>query len=154
MLGVRMFQTKPHPLMQARYRLQYYHVRFARPITNARFVRFAAKHCPGVFDLPDETSRAARYWTEWNRSIERAASAVDLPYHRFRIEELDDELLATLDRDLGGDATIAQAAQVHAELGTSTHRARQVDALGLDAIQDEPTRHNLVVLARAYGYDL
>lgn len=154
MVGVRMFQTKPHPLMQARYRLQYYRIRFARPITNARFVRFADEHCPGVFDLPDETSRAASYWVRWNRTIASAQNRDDLIYLRYRVEDLDDELLSQLDRLLGGTATAADAAEVRAELGIDTHRARQVDALALDAVADPVTRRTLTELAREYGYDL
>jgi len=154
MLGVRMFQTKPHPFMQARYRLQYYRIRFARPITNARFVRFAAEHCPGVFELPDEASRAASYWVRWNRMIEAADARDDLVYRRYRVEDLDDQLLAELDQLLGGSASVADTARVLGELGTSTHRARQVDALGFGAIADVPTRDALAALALDYGYDL
>jgi hypothetical protein len=154
MLGVRMFQTKPHAFMQARYRLQYYRIRFARPITNARFVRFAAEHCPGVFELPDEASRAASYWVRWNRMIEAADARDDLVYRRYRIEDLDDQLLTELDHLLGGSATAVDSARVRAELGTSTHRARQVNALGLDDIADVPTRDALAALALDYGYDV
>jgi hypothetical protein len=152
MVGVRMFQTKPHPFMQVRYRLQYYRIRVARPITNARFVRFAARHCPGVFDLPDQVSRGASYWVRWNRMIEGAAARPDLRYRRYRVEELDDELLLELDRMLGGSASPADVASVRRDLGTSTHRARQVDALTLDAIADVATRESLAELAQEYGY--
>lgn len=151
-VGVRMFQTKPHPLMQVRYRLQYYRIRVARPITNARFVRFAARHCPGVFDLPDQVSRGAFYWVRWNRMIEAAASRSDLVYRRYRVEELDDELLLELDHTLGGSASPAEVAAVRHELGTSTHRARQVDALTLDAVADVATRDALAELGQEYGY--
>jgi hypothetical protein len=154
MLGVRMFQTKPHPLMQARYRLQYYRIRFARPITNARFVRFVAEHCPGVFDLPDETSRAAAYWVRWNQAIRHSANAADLPYHRYRVEDLDDDLLVRWDHLLGGSSTQADVAAVRASLGTSTHRARQVDAVHLDDVADTGTRTRLADLAADFGYDL
>jgi hypothetical protein len=152
MVGVRMFQTKPHALMQVRYRLQHYRIRFARPITNARFVRFAAEHCPGVFDLPDEASRAASYWVRWNQMIERSASRSGLAYRRFRVEALDDELLHQLDGLLGGTATLADVAAVRRDLGTNTHRARQVDELSLDAIGDPDTRAALTALGQEYGY--
>jgi len=151
-VGVRMFQTKPHPLMQLRYRLQYHHIRFARPITNARFIRFAATHCPGIFDLPDETSRAAAYWVRWNRMIEKAASDRDLGYERYRVEDLDDARLAQLDRRLGGTATTDDVARIRGELGTSTHRARQVDHVRYDDVKDGPTREQLRELGLDYGY--
>jgi hypothetical protein len=153
-VGVRMFQTRPHPLMQLRYRLQYYRVRVARPITNARFVRFAERHCPGVFDVPDEPSRAAYYWVRWHRMIEAAQRRSDLTYTRIRLDELDDDRLASLDRLLGGTATPAQVAEVRVGLGSSTHRARQVEALTLGEIGHEPTRRALVELAHDFGYDL
>lgn len=152
MLGVRMFQTKPHPLMQARYRLQYWHIRFGRPITNARFIRFAAQHCPGVFDLPDELSRAAAYWVRWNRMIETSSSAAGLSYERYRVEDLDDRRLAEIDTLLGGSASAADAARVRAALGSSTHRARQVDTVAYDDVTDVATRTQLEQLAADYGY--
>lgn len=154
MLGVRMFQTDPHPLMQARYRLQYHRIRFGRPITNARFVRFAADHCPGIFDLPDETSRAAAYWVRWNRRIEQADLDEELHYERYRVEDLDDDLLVHFDHLLGGGATLEDVATVRASLGTSTHRARQVDPVTVDDIVDVATRAELTDLALDYGYDL
>jgi hypothetical protein len=154
MLGVRMFQTKPHALMQARYRLQYHRIRFGRPITNARFVRFAADHCPGVFELPDETSRAAAYWVRWNERIQRVELDDQLHYERYRVEDLDDELLARVDHLLGGTASPADVAAVRASLGTSTHRARQVDAVTVDDIGDAAIRSQLADLALDYGYEL
>src|SRR5690606_16397257 len=114
------------------YRLQYYRIRFGKPITNARFIRFADRHCPGLFDLPDEVSRAAAYWVRWHRLVEQAAAMPHLRYERYRVEDLDDDRLAELDRRLGGRATRADAARVRGELGSSTHRARQVDALQYD----------------------
>jgi len=152
MLGVRMFQTRPHPLMGLRYRLQHYRIRFARPITNPRFVRFAATHCPRAFALADEPSRTARYWVDWNRRIERDATAAGLPYHRVRVEDLDDRRLVELDHLLGGDADEQTAARVRAELGTSTHRARQVGPVTLDDLADAAVRNELVELAARYGY--
>jgi hypothetical protein len=153
-VGVRLFQTEPHALMQLRYRLQHYHVRFARPILNPRFVRFADLHCPGLFELPDEVSRTAAYWVRWHRLIESVKDRSDLVYERVRVEDLDDERLARLDRLLGGSSTPDLAAQVRAELGVNTHRARQVGALTLDDIGHEPTRLALVESAHDFGYDL
>jgi hypothetical protein len=152
MVGVRMFQTRPHPLMQLRYRLQYHHIRVARPITNARFVRFAARHCPGVFDLPDEVSRAAAYWVRWNRMIEKAGTERDLVYQRYRVEDLDDARLAQLDHVLGGAATPDDAARVRGQLGTSTHRARQVAPVAYEDVTHTATRDQLRELALDYGY--
>jgi hypothetical protein len=153
-VGVRMFQTKPHPMMALRYRLQYYRIRFARPITNARFIRFAADHCPGAFSLDDEASRAAYYWVRWNRLIEESGSRAGLTYRRYRVEDLDDTLLAEFDHLLGGTASIDDVAAVRAELGTSTHRARQIDAMALDDIADAPVRDELAALAKEYGYSI
>jgi hypothetical protein len=153
-VGVRVFQTRPHPFMPLRYRLQHYHVRFARPIANPHFVRFADRHCPGVFDLPDEPSRAAYYWVRWHRMIAAARERSDLTYERILVEDLDDDRLAQVDRLLGGTATADDAAKVRAGLGSSTHRARQVDSLALTDIGHEPTRQALVELAQDFGYDL
>jgi hypothetical protein len=152
LVGMRVFQTKPHPLMELRYRLQHFHVRFARPIANARFVRFAADHCPGVFDLDDEASRAAAYWVRWNRLIAEAAARDDLTYRRYRVEDLDDEMLTELDHVLGGSASTAEVATVRTALGTSTHHARQIGVLALDDIADTSTRRELADLAAEYGY--
>lgn len=154
LVGMRVFQTTPHALMDLRYRLQHLHIRFARPIVNPRFVRFAAEHCPEAFLHPDEASRAAYYWVHWNRRIADSAGAAHLTYRRYRVEDLDDELLADLDHLLGGHASIDEVAALRAELGTSTHRARQVDALTLTDIGDAAVRRDLTRLAAEFGYDL
>jgi hypothetical protein len=154
LVGMRVFQTKPHPLMQLRYRLQHHRVRFARPIANPRFVRFAADHCPEAFEPDDETSRAAAYWVRWNCMIEDAADRAHLTYRRYRVEDLDDDLLTEFDHLLGGSATPAEVAAIRTGLGTSTHRARQVDALTIADIRDSTIRSRLARLAAEFGYDL
>jgi hypothetical protein len=154
LVGMRVFQTRPHPLMPIRYRLQRHRIRFARPIANPRFVRFAADHCPEAFEPDDETSRAATYWVRWNRMIEEAASRAQLTYRRYRVEDLDDDLLTELDHLLGGGATPDEVAAIRTGLGTSTHRARQVDALTMADIRDPTIRSQLVGLAAEFGYDL
>ncbi len=154
LVGMRVFQTKPHALMNARYRLQHLHIRFARPIVNPHFVRFAAAHCPEAFESEDETSRAATYWVRWNRTIEQAANRANLTYRRYRVEDLDDDLLTEFDHLLGGGATPAEVAAIRTGLGTSTHRARQVDALTMADIRDSTIRSQLAGLAAEFGYDL
>lgn len=152
MVGVRMFQTRPHPLMGLRYRMQHHHIRFARPITNPRFIRFAAAHCPQAFESAHEVDRAARYWVDWNRRIEDAASSAGLPYHRIRVEDLDDAALVDLDHLLGGRADGHDASRVRSMLGTKTHRARQVPPVTLEDLGDPSLRQELVALAARYGY--
>ena len=70
------------------------------------------------------------------------------------MEDLDDTLLAEFDHLLGGTASIEDVAAVRAELGTNTHRARQIDAMALDDIADVSVREELVVLAKEYGYSV
>lgn len=155
LVGMRVFQTRPHPGMDLRYRLQHLHIRFARPIVNPRFVRFAAEHCPEAFEPDDEPSRAATYWTRWNQLIAtRAGTRDDLVYRRYRVEDLDDDLLVELDGLLGGDATADRAAAVRAELGTSTHRTRQVDAVALDDLATPSVRAALREAAADFGYEV
>lgn len=153
LVAQRFFQTRPHPFMWARYRLQYRHVRFGRPITNPRFIRFAARHCPGIFDLPGEPARAARYWVDWNRRAEEAASFGHVRYLRVRVEDLDAAGLAALSGALGGTSDEGEAARVLAALGTTTHHGRSVGPIELADIP-EPERGPLVELAAAYGYEL
>ena len=140
--------------MALRYRLQYYRIRFGRPITNARFIQFAADHCPGAFSIEDEVSRAAYYRVRWNRLIEESGARDGLTYRRYRVEDLDDTLLAEFDHLLGGAASIENVAAVRAELGTHTHRARQIDAMALDDIADMSVRDELAALAEEYGYSV
>lgn len=155
LVGMRVFQTRPHVGMDLRYRLQHLHIRAARPILNPRFVRFAAEHCPGAFAPDDEPSRAATYWTRWNRLIEaQATGRDDVVYRRYRVEDLDDELLVELDHLLGGTATVTDAADVRGALGTSTHRTRQVDAVALEDLATPAAGTALRAAAADFGYDL
>lgn len=154
LLGQRFLQTRPHPLMLLRYRLQYHRIRVARPITNPVFIRFADRHCPGIFDFDDEPTRCAYFWSEWTERVARAETLPDVSYRRFRIEDLDGPTLLDLCHQLGGTQTLDEVEKVRAELGTTTHRARQVDRITLDRITDRSVRDRLVEVAGRFGYDL
>jgi hypothetical protein len=65
------------------------------------FVGFLRTHCPEIFAEPDELTRAARYWVEWNGLAARAAERDDLVYLRYRLEDLDARQTASLLRAVG-----------------------------------------------------
>jgi hypothetical protein len=154
LLGQRFLQTKPHPLMLLRYRLQYHRVRLARPITNPLFIRFADRHCPGIFSFDDEPTRCAFFWVAWTERVTRAASIPHVAYERFRIEDLDGPALLDICHRLGGGQSLGEVERVRSELGTETHRARRVDPVALDQITDRSVRSRLVEMAAELGYDL
>jgi hypothetical protein len=154
LIGQRFLQTEPHPFMMVRYRLQHHRVRFGRPITNPHFIRFAERHCPDVFSYTDEPTRCAHFWTEWTKLVAQAADLPNVSYHRFRIEDLDANAMRDLCLRIGGDQSLGDVEHTLDALGTSTHRARRVDRVGLDAITDPSVRARLVDTAEAYGYHL
>ena len=112
------------------------------------FVDFALRHCDGLSELADERDRCQRYWSEWNRMVE--SRAAERPgYLRYRLEDLDAALVATIAAAVGLDvdaaAVAAAMAAVPADFNTRPRGA--VDA-GSTFTPD------VVEVAAAYGYTL
>lgn len=63
------------------------------------FLTVVTRYAPRVGSSADELVRAVRYWVAWNRLVERVAD--DCVYLRYRVEDLDLDLLARIASLLG-----------------------------------------------------
>lgn len=75
------------------------HLRLRFFETPSPYLDFALRHFP---ELADGTParRALLYWVGWNRTAEAAGALEGVPYFRFRVEDLDADLLLELFRVL------------------------------------------------------
>ena len=101
--------SRPGPTcgMQLRYRLQHLHDPRGPADRQPTLRAVRRRSLPRGVHPDDEPSRAATYWIRWNQLIQDRAKppATISPYRRYRVEDLDDELLVELDGLLGGHAT-------------------------------------------------
>lgn len=94
--------------------------------------------------------RCMRFWLEWNRMVEGAADYDDLRYHRFRLEELDEERLVELAAALTLPRTTSETKAVLEAL-VSDDDGGSVE-LGWDDLPRGVLREEVEVASRRYGY--
>jgi hypothetical protein len=115
---------------------------------------FAEKHAPALL-LGSEPERCLRYWLEWNRMAERAHDLPDLEYFRYRLEDIDAELVAGICARIGLAATPARIAEVLAQLPRdyNTRGAKQHDEdWRWSELPPGETKRAVARLAASYGY--
>jgi hypothetical protein len=113
---------------------------------------FVRKSCPAIFEDDDEVVRCMRYWRLWNGMVEEAERIEGLTYRRFRIEDLDVELLGELVRLVGGtddEATLATALE---EVDRATNAGSPVTSVSWETLPDGEEKEAIAAQARAYGY--
>jgi hypothetical protein len=114
------------------------------------FVGFVERHCPEVFERDDELERCETYWLRWNGLVEEQASQAEVAYKRYRIEELDAdlvmELLDLLGEPLEKDAVVAALDALPTSVNTRPTT--------LHPGPSERVSSELVAAARRYGYDM
>ena len=115
--------------------------------------RFAHKYSPEALTERGEYARAARHWVNWNEAIERFAAASGHQYVRFRVEDIDVQLIHEIQSMLG-DEPSSNAAAVIAEMSTTTNqRPRRYDDMETSVLPPE-LRRKTQALATRYGYDV
>ena len=111
---------------------------------------FAEQLCPALAQ-GTALERCCRYWLEWNRFAARAATAAGIVYRRYRLEDLDLDLVLELCQRIGQPVSQEVAASaLHAlprDVNTrgSKERDHEVDAEALPA--------EVRTLAAEYGYE-
>jgi hypothetical protein len=96
----------------------------------------------GLFQIRDEAERCFRYWSDWNRLVERASAGRRL--YRFRLEDLGPAVWQEIARFL--DADLGQYPQVTRVNRKSRYPPR--------AFPDVPVPEHVRALAMEYGYDV
>jgi hypothetical protein len=119
--------------------------------------RFAEELCPRMV-AGDPLERSARYWLLWNRMVEHGARAAGLAYRRYRVEDLDAQLLGELLELLGVSALapeLLEQACARCPRDYNTRGDRSQDgALGLGDLPPGEVRDGVAALAARYGYAL
>jgi len=74
---------------------------YYKHILQEDFVEYLKMHCGEIFDCESEIARSVQYWVRWNQKVEEAAQSADVHYYRYRLEDVDDELLSNILTMLG-----------------------------------------------------
>jgi len=114
------------------------------------FRRFVVKHAPEVFDEPTPAERALRLWVSWNQAA-TANSAGIARYQRYRIEDLDANLLRDLLASIGLPVTPEQSALALQTASRDINSRRRATIAWVD-LPDGPARQDAEELAAQYSY--
>lgn len=153
MMGFRFLAQRPSALRWARFHAQVRGIQVGGRVRHPGFDAYALRHCPSIAELSDPLSRCARYWVDWNRKVERAASLEHLRYLRYRVEDVDEQLLARMLDLLGDVSTTAETRRrALAEVGTGTNSRQRASTIRLSDIPSGDLRGELAELAGAYSY--
>jgi len=117
---------------------------------------FAEQHAPTLL-LGSEPERCLRYWLEWNRMAERARTMPELEYSRYRLEDIDRDVVAEICLRLGLEATLPRIDEVLAQMprdyNTRGDKSKDAEWRWSDLPPGE-TKRAAEKLAASYGYGL
>lgn len=138
-LGIRFFADPPVPSMYL-------------ADNHADFVAYIARHCPEVTAESTEEARCMRYWVAWNSLISESAACAGLPYFRYRLEDLDRDLVRRMVEALGDEADDALVDDALASVSRTTNSRQRDDSVGWGDLTEGPAKSALLHAAGAYGY--
>lgn len=153
LVGTGFLAAAPTKLRWARFHLQSRGIQLGSRIVNPSWEEFALQHCPGLQDHPDQLSRCAHYWVEWNKLVERAAAQGGLTYLRYRLEDLDARTVERLVRRLESDAGSEQIKVALERLGTRTNSRAHRQVMDFGAFVASDPAKAVATLGERYGYD-
>jgi len=117
---------------------------------------FAEQHAPTLL-LGSEVERCLRYWLEWNRMAERAKTKPELDYFRYRLEDIDREIVAEICLRIGLDVTLPRIDEVLAQMprdyNTRGDKTQDAEWRWSDLPPGE-TKRAAEKLAASYGYGI
>lgn len=129
---------------------------FLRPY-NA-FSEFTLQHLPEISPDEPRLRQCMKYWTGWNRLVERMGRYDHLVYERYRLEDLSRLETGTLQRVAGllGHAREADACRRTLEAVPTNYNTRRRHpgdpAVKWSSLPDGEVKDQMRELARSYGY--
>jgi hypothetical protein len=117
---------------------------------------FAEQLAPALL-VGSEAERCMRYWLEWNRMAERARELPRLDYLRYRLEDIDGELVAQICRKIELPVSSERIDEVLAALPRdfNTRGNKQHDGdWRWSELPPGETKRSVEKLAASYGYGL
>lgn len=120
------------------------------------YKEFAEELCPRMAQ-GDGLERSLRYWWLWNQEVEQGALRAGLPYRRYRVEDLDLELVLELLELVGAESISPERVQTVLDERPKDYNTCGDKALdsGLDwsTMPDSEPRRQVLSLARRFGYE-
>lgn len=122
--------------------------------TQSWYRSFAEQHAPALLS-GSEAERCLCYWLEWNRMAESARTKPALEYFRYRLEDIDREIVAEICLRIGLEASSARIDEVLADLprdyNTRGDKAHDGDCRWSE-LPECDTKRAVQRLAASYGY--
>lgn len=116
------------------------------------FVGYVLDSCPSVAAERGEAERCMRYWAAWNALIAESAAARGLPYLRYRVEDLDADLVRRMIATLGDDPGSRDVEGALTAIPRTTNSRRRDESVGWDDLPDGDAKEAALTAAEACGY--
>lgn len=122
------------------------------------YTKFLNVHFDNWESDESQHDRLARFWVEWHLRIEKQADNPDLKYLRFKIEDMNEELLLSIASLISAPTPIQQQLQLALSTNTRTnHRQGQANTIVPWAEEFLRTSNKQAeqvrVLSEKYGYE-
>lgn len=122
--------------------------------TPGAYLDFLAGHFAGI-ERQAPIEAALRYWDRWNALVEEASEISGLTYRRYRLEEIDAEMIGALldhvGRPVDAERVRAELEQQPTNYNTRGDRARD-DGIDWASLPDSATLRAVRERAIRYGY--
>lgn len=112
------------------------------------------------WDAEDESpqQRLVRFWVEWHTRIEESASTLGLRYFRYRIEDINENLLGSIADQVGATVSaeqITEALSISRNVNHHFGKAKQINPWAAEYVRENKNEmtKRFLSLSAGYGYD-
>lgn len=138
-LGIRFFAEPPVPSIYL-------------ADNHADFVEYVVESCPALAAERGEAERCMRYWAAWNALISESVARAGLPYLRYRVEDLDADLVRRMIAALGDDPGSRDVEGALAAVPRNANSRRRDGSIGWADLPGGPAKEAALDAAEACGY--
>ena len=122
------------------------------------YTNFLKKHVDDWESEESTQERLVRFWVTWHTRIEESASSLDLRYFRYRVEDINEDLLLSIADQVGATVSheqIKEALSVPTAVNHYHGKARRVTPWAAEYVNanKNPMTDRFLSLSAGYGYD-
>jgi hypothetical protein len=119
------------------------------------YVEFALRHAPSISDSKGDLGKCLTYWVAWNRLIEeKGRERGSQRYFRYRLEELDADLVASILRLLGSEPNQLRISEALYSVPRDTNAKRNSQVQMAPLSLTDQDAEALQAAAKLYGYEM
>lgn len=122
------------------------------------YSNFLKKHVNDWESDESPQERLVRFWVTWHTRIEKSASSLDLRYFRYRVEDINEDLLLSIAGQVGATVNpiqIEEALSVSTSVNHHQGRAKRIHPWAAQYLRENKNEmtEKLLSLRLGYGYD-